>query len=561
MTDAQDRVSLALIETGDHKDRVIHILSKVKGLDMAPEQIVNSTPCTIAANVPRHLAEKLQGFLEQAGAMVLLESEDVLFSAEDLPVAADEKDGLQTAGGFASTDEQEDVASSSANETLPEEFPPPREDDWLTDTFPQTSTHDEDLTGDFQAAPFERVSDEMDEEEQIEYNREQEIEESEATSGGTILQLFTRWLKGKGPKQTTPDDASESKQRKKNLTLPSFSLPKFGKFSVKEPRETRVNEPKKASFFSSVLRKTPPDVDSETAVQQVTEIEEERLEKITNPDQILRYLFPALIGFLVGATIMGVWGWSSIRSTQREGERETERRIQQYDQQVAQQIEQHSAGLKTTIAEQQTQIEQLTRQNAQFTGQSPQAPAHTPPEITPSLEPGTVLPAEAAIISAFEALKTRHAQSLEASLPAQQQAGCSRQILLDGKSTDVYAQVVRTFTAKYTTFDIIRSNSLLIPYQAEFKIPFQQDIRIGNSEGACNSAQLQRLPTTTTHHEFGSFYGYWIIQYEYRNGQWHVKPTVIEKNRDLYTSAFQTGSPDSAKFLMNTTLFPEFKNK
>ncbi len=155
MTDAQDRVSLALIEAGDHKDRVIHILSKVKGLDMAPEQIVNSTPCTIAANVPRHLAEKLQGFLEQAGAMVLLESEDVLFSAEDLPVAADEEDGLpETADDFASTDEQEDFASSSADETLPEEFPPPREDDWLTDTFPQTSTHDEELMGDFQAAPF-----------------------------------------------------------------------------------------------------------------------------------------------------------------------------------------------------------------------------------------------------------------------------------------------------------------------------------------------------------------------------------------------------------------------
>jgi len=209
----------------------------------------------------------------------------------------------------------------------------------------------------------------------------------------------------------------------------------------------------------------------------------------------------------------------------------------------------------------QAQIEQLTQQNSDLTRQLQHAKSGAPPGITPSLEPGTLLPAEASIVSAFEELKDRHAQSLEASEAAQRQAGCSPQILLDGKSTETYAQIVRKFTAKYTSFDIVRSDSLITPYQAEFKIPFQEEIRTGNSEAACNSAQFQQQPTTTVHHEFGSFYGYWIIQYEYRNGQWRVKSTVIEKNRDLYESAFQTGSPDAAKFLLNTNLYPELKNE
>lgn len=275
------------------------------------------------------------------------------------------------------------------------------------------------------------------------------------------------------------------------------------------------------------------------------------------PDQARRYLLPALVGFLCGAIIMGVWGWASIRATQREVEAETDRRIQQFDQQVAQQIEQHSAGLKALISQQQATIEQLTRQNAELTGQS----AQTPSGIMPSLEPAAALPGEASIIAAFEELKTHHAQSLENAYETQKNAKCSRQVLLDGKSTETYAQIVRTFTAKYTSYDVIRSNSLITAYLAEFKIPFQQEIRTGNSEGACNTAQLRRMPTTTKHHEFGSFYGYWIIQYEYKQGKWRVKPTVIEKNRDLYASAFQTGSPDSAKFSLDTVLFPEFKQE
>ncbi|GAK57291.1 hypothetical protein U27_04256 [Candidatus Vecturithrix granuli] len=559
MTDLPDRVSLALIEAGDHKDRVIHVLSKVKGLSMAPEQIVNSTPCTIATNVPRHLAEKLQGFLEQVGAMVLLESEDALFSAADLPMPAEEENKLPAPDDFASSDEQEDFASSGPEEEFSEGFPPLVEEDWMADAFPQASTRDNELMGDFQAAPLGGAGPEVDEDEQAEYDFEQEPEASEAAPASRFSQLLARWSKGKKPKQKQPAGAAPPERAKKKLTLPTFSLPKFGKSRDKEPEEDRTGVPKKSSFFVG-FRKPASEAEPssvQTQEPQFAADEGERARKKFIPDQALSYLLPALVGFLCGAIIMGVWGWASIRATQREVEAETDRRMQQFDQQVAQQIEQHSAGLKALVVEQQATIDQLTRQNAELVKQSSQ----TPLGITPSLEPVAALPAEAAIVSAFEELKTRHAQSLENASEAQQRAKCSRQVLLDGKSTEAYAQIVRTFTAKYTSYDVMRSTSLLTPYLAEFKIPFQEEIRTGGSEDACNAAQLRRMPTATMHHEFGSFYGYWIIQYEYKQGKWRVKPTVIEKNRDLYASAFQSGSPDFAKFLLDTALFPEFKQE
>ena len=57
MTESNERVSIELIDAGDHKDRVALVLSKVKGLAMAPEQLVRNTPCTVATNVPRETAE------------------------------------------------------------------------------------------------------------------------------------------------------------------------------------------------------------------------------------------------------------------------------------------------------------------------------------------------------------------------------------------------------------------------------------------------------------------------------------------------------------------------
>ena len=93
MSDSNDRVSIELIDAGEHKDRVVLVLSKVKGLTMAPQQIVSSTPCTVATDVPRSAAEKLQGFLEKAGAMVMLEGEEEeeLISPEETPLPGEEE--------------------------------------------------------------------------------------------------------------------------------------------------------------------------------------------------------------------------------------------------------------------------------------------------------------------------------------------------------------------------------------------------------------------------------------------------------------------------------------
>jgi hypothetical protein len=169
-------------------------------------------------------------------------------------------------------------------------------------------------------------------------------------------------------------------------------------------------------------------------------------------------------------------------------------------------------------------------------------------------------PAQETLIKSFEELMAVHAQSLENGYEAQKQAGCSQQLLLDGKSTYTYAQVVKKFTSEYTPYDIMKSNSLITPYVAEVKIAFQQEMKTGKSEEACNAAVLQPLETPD-HYEFGGYYGYWTIQYEYKNGKWVVKQVVSEKNRALYESAFQNGSPDYAKFWIDTALFPEFKTQ
>lgn len=61
MSDASDLVNLELIDAGGRKDLVAQILSKVKGLAMPSQRLVQSAPCVIAENVPRGMAEKLLG--------------------------------------------------------------------------------------------------------------------------------------------------------------------------------------------------------------------------------------------------------------------------------------------------------------------------------------------------------------------------------------------------------------------------------------------------------------------------------------------------------------------
>ena len=246
MANSQDRVTLELIEAGDHKEQVIQVLAKVKGLNMSPEQIVNSTPCTIATNVPRHLAEKLQGFLEQVGAMVLIEGEDDLFSPEDLPVETEEDVLIAPPGDSAAEEEEEEFS---------EEFPPPTEEDWLADAFPQASSSDDDLVGDFQAAPLGGFDAEMDEGEEADYEMEEEGEEPAPQKSGKMSQLFSRFSKKeKGEKA--------EKRPKKKLSLPTFSLPKLGRSQKKEASESDTGAREKPSFFAK-FRKTRSSAEAE----------------------------------------------------------------------------------------------------------------------------------------------------------------------------------------------------------------------------------------------------------------------------------------------------------
>jgi hypothetical protein len=169
-----------------------------------------------------------------------------------------------------------------------------------------------------------------------------------------------------------------------------------------------------------------------------------------------------------------------------------------------------------------------------------------------------MLPQEKDLVKAFQTIVERHAQILEDSAASQQETGCSQQVLLDGSGTLTYAQVVKEFSALYTRHDIRRSNSLLTPYTAELKIPFQQQIRTGATQNACNKAALQK-PETPPHHEFGGYYGYWTLEYDYIGGEWVLRSTVEERNRALYENAFQKGSPDYARFTIEEPLFSELK--
>ncbi len=80
-----DRARSGAIEAGDHKDRVIHILSKVKGLDMASADRDSTRLCL----QPMSRDILLKNFKDfGTGRGDGHQSEDVLFSAEDLPVVS-----------------------------------------------------------------------------------------------------------------------------------------------------------------------------------------------------------------------------------------------------------------------------------------------------------------------------------------------------------------------------------------------------------------------------------------------------------------------------------------
>ena len=66
------RFDIELVVVGCQKEQVEQLLQRVKGLVAAAPALVKACPCIIATNISGGAAKKLQLYLEQAGAKILI---------------------------------------------------------------------------------------------------------------------------------------------------------------------------------------------------------------------------------------------------------------------------------------------------------------------------------------------------------------------------------------------------------------------------------------------------------------------------------------------------------
>lgn len=526
---SDDHVNIELVDAGGQKDRVVMVLSKVNGLTMPAEHLVQHIPCTIATDVPRSLAEKLKNYLEKAGAMVMLEEgraedEEELFAADEFPLDSP-------------------AANEHADDLLAFEPPPLPGSDDMPEI--ETDGDSDELTFTADDVSSASADDEMPQPPAMPDDDALELDAAPAgkpSKGGVLGNLLSK-LPAFGKKQAEPRDASAMLDEQGQADTPIDDA--SSRDDAGEPA------PKKSPFaFLSKLRPSKPPsaehADDAEGLPEAAAPDEpaptKRADFFSSP---VAYV---LIGLLAGAILAGGWGWMGIQRQRQE--------LLDYEVETAQQIEEHSAQLKNMVAELSQNVETLQQENATLGAQNADLAA----ELDAARQQGGAagaMPANAeAVVAAFLPMMEEDARLLEESTARQQQAGCSRQILLDGNGTLAYAQVVKQFSARYTRYDIRRSDSLFTPYTAELKIPFQQQIRTGDTPEACDAAALHTLDTPP-HHEFGGYYGYWTLEYAYRDGQWTLHTTVVERNRALYESAFQKGSPDYAKFSIDPDVFPD----
>ncbi len=509
--EAQDRVKLELVNVGAYEHRVLQVLSKVKGLSQSPEALVNSTPCIIADDIPQDMAEKLQGFLEKAGAEMRIigmnEPEEDLFSPDDLPMSDDLAAPGEPAGDMPefTPDDWALSASSSAG-------------DLAMDVDESSALSDE--FGGFSAAVPSTIADEDTEDE-----------------------LF-----GEGAEDDAMSEPESDASPKKKMPLPS--LPKFGKSKETSEKTTEDDDEmpdKKKPALSSLFKKTPRSEAEETESDDEIGASPKPAALTANPMIMLA------AGFLAGALLLGIGGWLLGRSSAPDAP--------PVDMAAMQELQNLNAQLQSAVDQRTQEKDALQQALDAANAQAANAPAPSPQSIEPSQMPDTGrTPLQDALISSFKAVSEQHAAILENSYEAQKQAACSKQTLLDGSGETAYAHVVRKFSAKFISFDILENNSLLSPYIAELKMPFQMEIRTGKTEQACQAAQ-SKPAEMSPHSEFGTFYGVWTIQYAYRDGKWSVKSAVIEKNRALSAKAYKVGSPDSAKLPLDFSLYPGLKNE
>jgi formylglycine-generating enzyme len=78
------KVVIKLADVGTRREAVLTVLSKIQGLSASPEELVANAPCYISGKVARPLAEKVQSYLERAGAVVELEPQEMPSAEEPL---------------------------------------------------------------------------------------------------------------------------------------------------------------------------------------------------------------------------------------------------------------------------------------------------------------------------------------------------------------------------------------------------------------------------------------------------------------------------------------------
>lgn len=82
MNDIQSKVVIKLTNVGNRPDDVLKVLQKIQGLRDIPENLIKDTPCYISQKVALSLAQKVQMYLERAGAVVSLDEEEQPLSHE-----------------------------------------------------------------------------------------------------------------------------------------------------------------------------------------------------------------------------------------------------------------------------------------------------------------------------------------------------------------------------------------------------------------------------------------------------------------------------------------------
>ncbi len=73
-TEKNPRFDVQLLTIGHDKQKLEFFLQRVKGLASSPSEILNSCPCTIAANISGGASKKLKYYLEAIGAKVLIQA-------------------------------------------------------------------------------------------------------------------------------------------------------------------------------------------------------------------------------------------------------------------------------------------------------------------------------------------------------------------------------------------------------------------------------------------------------------------------------------------------------